>query len=353
MLCQVYIASNKEIIYKRIYSKGLDSILFNNILPKIYQDISAEFSEDVGFYDFFNYKISYITDKELNFIIFFVSSLADSFNRIETELVNLKKELYNFYGESIKNNNFVINKEEIDSIIDILHKNLRPKISLVGFAGVGKTTILSLIKAEDIPMEHIPTINGDVAAVRLGKLHLYLWDFAGQEQFNILWRKFIKESDVVLLITNSSFDSIEKSKFFIDLIKEEAPYSKYAIIANKQDLSSAINVETIYRLMGVKTYSMIATKKDNRDKMIKIIADLLEIDYEISPLLKDLFERQRLVEEIQNLLKEGKIEESINYYKRISELSIELGDYHLAEIYQEKMNNFKNFIKKRRIKLGI
>ena len=69
MLCQVYIALNEEIIYQRIYSKGLDSMLFNNILPKIYQDISAEFSEDVGFYDFFNYKISYIREKELNLIL--------------------------------------------------------------------------------------------------------------------------------------------------------------------------------------------------------------------------------------------------------------------------------------------
>lgn len=347
MLCQVFITLNEKIVYKRIYSKGLDSILLTNILSKIYQDISAEFSEDVGFYDFFNYKISYIREKELNLILFFISNLVDSFKRIETELVNLKKEICNLYGDLIKNNNFVINKEEIDPIIDILHKNLRPKISLVGFAGVGKTTILSLIKAEDIPMEHVPTINGNVAAIRLGKLYLFLWDFAGQEQFNTLWRKFIKGSDVVLLVTNSSFDNIEKSKFFIDLIKEEAPYSKYAIIANKQDLSSAINVETIHRLMGVKTYSMIATKQDNRDKMIKIIAELLEIDYEISPLLKDLFERQRLTKEIQNLVKEGKIEETIGYYKRISELSIELGDYHLAEIYQEKMNNTKDFLKKK------
>ena len=110
-----------------------------------------------------------------------------------------------------------------DPTVEVIHKNLRPKMSLVGFSGVGKTTITRLIMAEEIPMEHIPTITGDIATIKIGKLHFHLWDFAGQEQFSFLWQNFIKGSDAVLLITDSTLENCEKSKYFVELIKKEAP----------------------------------------------------------------------------------------------------------------------------------
>ncbi len=75
--------------------------------------------------------------------------------------------------------------------------------------------------AEEIPMEHIPTITGDIATIKIGKLQFHLWDFAGQEQFSFLWQNFIKGSDAVLLITDSTLENCEKSKYFVELIKKE------------------------------------------------------------------------------------------------------------------------------------
>lgn len=53
--------------------------------------------------------------------------------------------------------------------------------------------------------------------------------------------------------------------------------------------------------MGVKTYSMIAIDPENRKKMIQIIADILEMSADISPLLKPLIERDSLTDEAKSL----------------------------------------------------
>ncbi|MFX1500606.1 MAG: ADP-ribosylation factor-like protein [Promethearchaeota archaeon] len=235
--------------------------------------------------------------------------------------------------------------EVFDPTIDSIHRNLRPKISLVGFSGVGKTTITKLIKSDEIPMQHIPTITGDIATIRIGKLHFHLWDFAGQEQFSYLWNNFIKGSDAVLLITDSTLENVEKSKYFLELIKEQAPNAQSAVIGNKQDLKNAMNPVQIENVLGLKAYSMIALEPQNRDKMIQIIADVLEMSAEISPLLKPLLERDKLTEEAVSALKSADFERAASLFDKISDLCLDLGDDSLGREFFEKSQKIKEMLK--------
>ncbi|MFX1490541.1 MAG: ADP-ribosylation factor-like protein, partial [Promethearchaeota archaeon] len=187
--------------------------------------------------------------------------------------------------------------KRMNIILDELHAHLKPKIALVGFAGVGKTTIKKLIKLDEIPLQHVPTITGEIATIKIGRLFFKLFDFAGQEQFKFLWKSFIKESDAVLIVTDSTVDNVEESKFFIDLKSKEVPYARAAIIGNKQDLSNALSINKIETITGIRTYPMIANRKENRNKMIRIIADVLDMSTADSPLLKELFESTDLSSE--------------------------------------------------------
>ncbi|MHA1986195.1 MAG: ADP-ribosylation factor-like protein [Promethearchaeota archaeon] len=270
--------------------------------------------------------------------------MTDKFDNIRKELVKCRKEFINLFEEILQHRVDAKTFEVFDPIIDVSHKNLRPKISLVGFSGVGKTTITKLIRAEEIPMQHIPTITGDIATVRIGKLHFHLWDFAGQEQFSYLWSNFIKGSDAVLLITDSTLENIEKSKFFLELIKDQAPHAHIAVIGNKQDLNGAENPAHIERILGLKSYSMIANKSDNRDKMIQIIADILEMSAEVSPLLKPLLERDKLIEEAKISLKSANFEKAAFLFDKISDLCIELGDDSLGKEFFEKSQKIKKML---------
>ena len=308
------------------------------------EDESTRGEDSVEFHDYYKFRVSYVTQKSLGIIVLFVTGLTDKFENIKKELVKCRKEFINLFEEILQHRFDAKTFEVFDPIVDAIHKNLRPKISLIGFSGVGKTTITRLIRAEEIPMQHIPTITGDIATIRIGKLHFHLWDFAGQEQFSYLWNNFIKGSDAALLITDSTLENIEKSKFFLELIKEQSPHAHTAVIGNKQDLKGAIKPAQIERILGLKTYSMIAKKPENRDKMIQIIADILEMSAEISPLLKPLLERDKLIEEATRALKSADFEKAAFLFDKISDLCLELGDDSLGKEFFEKSQKIKTML---------
>ena len=287
----MYIYKGKKLLYYRHFGKALKSEVFDSLVQDLMLEAFSKGGSKVEYHDYFKYRISYISVKDSELLFLFVTGLTDNFDNIKKELIKCKKEFLNLFEDIIQHKYDSKTFEVFDPTIDSIHRNLRPKISLVGFSGVGKTTITRLIKAEEIPMQHIPTITGDIATIKIGKLHFHLWDFAGQEQFSYLWNNFIKGSDAVLLITDSSLENVEKSKFFLELIKEQAPNAHTAIIGNKQDLEEAMKPEQVEKILGLKTYSMIAKNSDNRDKMIQIVADVLEMSAEVSPLLKPLLKR--------------------------------------------------------------
>ena len=271
----------------------------------------------------------------------------DNEEAIQKEILRCKEEFVQSFGEILDRNFDAKTFEVFDPAVDSIHRNLRPKISLVGFSGVGKTTTTQLIKAEKIPIKHIPTITGDIATIKIGKLHFNLWDFAGQEQFSYLWNNFVKGSDAILLITDSTLENVEKSKFFLELVKDEAPEANTAVIGNKQDLPDAMKIEQIEHILGIKTYSMIAVDSNNRTKMIQIIADILEMSAEVSPLLKPLLERDELIQEAMGALEAGEFSKSLLLFQKISDLCLEMGDDSLGREFYDKSEQIKEIMKER------
>ncbi len=296
MLRQAFVLKGNEIIYKRSYGNALDDSEIEDVSFKIITETKRALGRTTGYFDFIKFKISYDVELEDNLIFIFITGLVDDFYRtIKTQLSNFKNIFLNRFKDMIKEKKIVdLNFTAINVALDEMHRNLKPKIAVVGFAGVGKTTIKKLIKMDEIPLQHVPTITGEIATIKIGKLFFRLFDFAGQEQFKFLWKGFIKESDAVLIVTDSSIKNVEKSKFFLDLKVKEVPHARAAIIGNKQDLPNALSVGEIETITGLKTYPMVANRKENRNKMIRVIADILDMSTENNPLLAELFENTDL-----------------------------------------------------------
>ena len=339
MLRQVYLILNDEIICQYNYAKGLDNSSFLNIYPNIKKVAFSKFGVEFGTYEFFEYKLSYLVEKSLKLICLFVTGLKDAFENIEPQLIYLKKEFLNFYSENLLGTSTLINS--LTTITDIIHGNLKPKISLIGFSGVGKTTITNLMRSESFPIQNAPTKTGEIATVKIGELKFFLWDFSGQDDSDVLWEEFIKNSDVVLLLLDSSLGNLDKSKNFFKLMKKVVPYARLAVIANKQDLPIAMSIEGIERLMGQKVYPFVALDQKYRVKMIRIIADLLDMDPQVSPLLKPLFERDELINKAENALEQGEYKEAINIFERVSKSCYELGDDSQAHEFQTKVEKLR------------
>lgn len=346
MLRQVFITKAGKILYKRKFGKALDDEGFQQAYKQIAKEAFQIKAEKNRYHDYFQYRINYLSIPEKEILFLFVSDLSDKFENVKKELERCRKEFMNLFGEMLDEDLDADSFEIFNPTMDLIHKNLRPKISLVGFSGVGKTTITRLITAEDIPVEHVPTITGDIGTIKIGKLHFHLWDFAGQEQFSFLWNNFIKGSDAVLLITDSTLENCEKSKYFTELIKKEAPYAHTAVIGNKQDLPEAMPIADIERILEMKAYSMIAVDPDNRDKMITIIADILEMSGEVSPLLKPLLKRDEKVKEAEEAIENGNFENAVHIFEELADLSLELGDDRVSQDFQEKAEKIRSILQK-------
>jgi small GTP-binding protein len=345
----VYIYRNTELLYYRLFGEALTEESFEVIINELRDEILAEEDNIVRYFDYYRYKISYISVKDLQLMVFFVTGLMDDVEYIKNELVNCTNEFLNLFGDMLDLQFDATTFKLFDPTIDSIHRNLRPKISLVGYSGVGKTTISQLIKAEEIPMQHVPTISGDISTIKIGKLHFNLWDFAGQEQFSFLWNNFIKGSDAVLIVTNSEIENVEKSKFFLNLLQEDAPYANVAAIGNKQDLPGAMTSDQIKKIMGIEAYPMIAIDPENRSKMIQIIAGVLEMSADYSPLLEPLLKRDQLINEALLALENRDYNKSSVLFEKISELCLELGDDAYSKEFYEKAQEVKNLVQKQEV----
>jgi small GTP-binding protein len=164
-----------------------------------------------------------------------------------------------------------------DNLQDILGELIftRFKISFVGSGGVGKSTLLRLLFGrEPAPGGYTPTINVAVDSsetIQFGTFLVTIWDFAGQAVFQDLWAFYFQGTDVIFLITDSSFRNVMQTKSLLRNIKKEAPAVPLFIIANKQDLPESMQSDKIKRLLGAPTFQMVATDKTRREEFIRLM----------------------------------------------------------------------------------
>ncbi len=166
-----------------------------------------------------------------------------------------------------------------DNLEDILGELIftRFKISFVGSGGVGKSTLLRLLFGKDpAPGGYVPTINVAVDSsetIQFGTFFVTIWDFAGQAVFQDLWSFYFQGTDVIFLITDSSFRNVMQTKTLLRNIRKEAPAVPLFIIANKQDLPESMKSDKIKRLLGAPTFPMVGTDKARREEFIRLMLE--------------------------------------------------------------------------------
>ena len=112
----------------------------------------------------------------------------------------------------------------------------------------GKTSILYKIKLNE-NICTIPTIGFNLETVTPVKgISFTVWDIGGQKKIRDLWRYYYESTDGLIFVVDSTdsdrFD--EASEELFDMLKDEAMRNvPVVVIANKQDLSNAVNVDQL------------------------------------------------------------------------------------------------------------
>ncbi len=178
---------------------------------------------------------------------------------------------------ALRGNSMGYIRDNLDEILGELIFT-RFKVSFVGSGGVGKSTLLRLLFGrEPAPGGYTPTINVAVDSsetIQFGTFLVTIWDFAGQAVFQDLWSFYFSGTDIIFLVTDSSFRNVMQTKSLLRTIRKEAPAVPLFIIANKQDLPESMKAEKIKRLLGAPTFQMVATDKTRREEFIRLMLEV-------------------------------------------------------------------------------
>ncbi|MCR8455068.1 MAG: ADP-ribosylation factor-like protein [Candidatus Korarchaeota archaeon] len=153
------------------------------------------------------------------------------------------------------------------------------KCTLTGYGGVGKTTIVRLVARGERLTKHIPTILADVEEIKIEGIDPYkvtLFTVAGQPQYWRTWMLTTEGSDFVMLVTDSTYEDVERlQKEIIPYLMKITPYSRFIIIANKQDLPNALPPSVIEETCGIPSFPLVAIRDDAKEKFVEILATMI------------------------------------------------------------------------------
>ncbi|MHA1653414.1 MAG: ADP-ribosylation factor-like protein [Candidatus Thorarchaeota archaeon] len=268
MIRGIYILNQGSLVYTKEYAEGVETESLIEFIVSLTQFLgTVDIGDKAEYMNLGSWRIFYAVRNRFTFV--FLADKADDVSQIEERIGQLVEIFMRDYANLAAANQPLTGfDEKVDEIAVTM-----VKVAILGYAGVGKTTTLHLLRGETLPLIHDPTIGVSIKKLpeEVENANIVLWDLAGQSRFSILWAKMIANAQVVIIVTDSTLENVLRSKKLVSLVKEEVPDAKIIGIANKQDLPTALTPERVGQILGIPTYELVAIDISYRDRLIQII----------------------------------------------------------------------------------
>jgi signal recognition particle receptor subunit beta len=156
------------------------------------------------------------------------------------------------------------------------------KVAFIGETNVGKRTLVNLLFSGSSE----PKAKGTKAKPEESEMIMKKGPIS--EKYNALLitipnqmiesgkTQFLSNTDVVLLVTNSVFKNVMATRKILDTVKGHLPNAHYGVIANKQDVSGAVDTEAIRKIFDLPIIPMAAIKSANYEDLKTFVINLIE-----------------------------------------------------------------------------
>jgi len=224
-----------------------------------------------------------------NFVAVIIADELDDKNIVEHYAERILKLFTAKYGHNLEHWDGNVNSfKEFEKFIEriVLTPKGALKIVFIGSPGVGKTTLIKLLSGEDnLAGRYIPTLVTDVRKMTEvltinGEFDVFVWDIPGQAVFKELWKLYLKDTDLIVLVTDSTSEDLPRVQGLMEEIRQKYVgnnnQTMVIVIANKQDLPGALRPEEIEKVLGVKTYGSVAIDKSYRPKVMCVLTNTVK-----------------------------------------------------------------------------
>ena len=130
------------------------------------------------------------------------------------------------------------------------------RILMLGLDAAGKTTILYQLKMGET-VKTIPTNGFNIETIEYKKVLFTIWDVGGQDKIKVTWEHYYQNTDGLIFVVDSNDqDKIVKAAEELKklLAEEELKNCPVLVLANKQDLNSALPPGEVTEKLGMEKF---------------------------------------------------------------------------------------------------
>lgn len=137
----------------------------------------------------------------------------------------------------------------------VKQKEKEMRLLMVGLDNAGKTTVVRRINGEDITTIS-PTLGFNIKTMQFKGYKLNIWDVGGQKTLRPYWRNYYEKTDGLIWVVDAAdLARLEDCKKELhSLLQEERLFgATLLILANKQDIPSALSLDEIAKVLDLNS----------------------------------------------------------------------------------------------------
>lgn len=336
MLRQLHVFLKNELLFTHTYAMAVGDEEVSNVKKVLGSFLEMPMPGKTFQFPGSNFQIFHRSKDNLIFI--FITDLIDNKDYIEKILIKTIDKFQSLFPNIGSIEHSILSSNEFLDFLNKIQHEMHSKIALMGPYKSGKTSLYQLLKDNE---ERDIADFAKVSLFNLNTLQFDLWDFQLPENYHGLWGKFIKGSDLIILLFDISDYNLKVIEHFVQLYNQESKLSRLLILGNKADLINEEEIKLTSNLLKIGKYQTISLKQtDAKKKLKELIGQSLRL-------------KKRLPDKFNVLIKQAEqIENDRNYvlaiakYKELIKICNEYQDFLYISGFKDKVEQLTEKLEK-------